>query len=329
MISTKFSSNRWHPRRGTVNTENVYHVPVLTAEAIEALAVKPDGTYLDATAGGGGHLKEILARLDKRGTAIGIDRDPDAIAWIGAHVERGEASLVLEQSIFSRFDGVLSRRNIAAVDGLLLDLGISSHQIDACERGFSYMKPVALDMRMDPASGMSAADFCAITDERELARVLSEYGDITNPLRMARAIKECGRLRPLQLSTDLVSCLKREYGAWLPVKVIAKVFQALRIAVNGELTELAVCLSIALSRVKRGGRIVVISYHSLEDRVVKNFFRDGEKGCVCPPVLKKCVCGRKILLKRINKKVIIPSAAEIAVNPRARSARLRAAEMVA
>jgi 16S rRNA (cytosine1402-N4)-methyltransferase len=296
---------------------------------MEALAVKPDGTYLDATAGGGGHLREILARLDKRGTAIAIDRDPDAIAWIGAHVEHGATALILEQSPFSRFDTVLLHHGIGAVDGMLLDLGVSSHQIDTQERGFSYMKPAYLDMRMDPASGMSAADFCASASEKELARVLADFGEITNPLRMARAIKGCTQRRPLRTSGDLVSCLRNEYGASFPVKVIAKVFQALRIAVNGELAELAASLTAALSKVKHGGRIVVISYHSLEDRIVKNFFRDGEQGCVCPPVLKKCMCGRKILLKRLNKKVIIPSAAEVARNPRARSARLRAAEMVA
>ena len=312
-----------------MNTNDTYHVPVLLTESMEALAVRPDGTYLDATAGGGGHLREILARLDTRGTAIGIDRDPDSIAWINAHIERGAATFILEQCPFSHFDTVLSRHGIGAVDGMLLDLGVSSHQIDTQERGFSYMKPSDLDMRMDPASDMSAADFCAAAGERELAAALADYGEITNPLRMARAIKGCAQRRPLRTSGDLVSCLRNEYGASFPVKVVAKVFQALRIAVNGELSELAACLAAALSNVRQGGRIVVISYHSLEDRIVKNFFRDGEQGCVCPPVLKKCMCGRKILLKRINKKVIVPSAAEVARNPRARSARLRAAEMVA
>ena len=160
------SSRRPRPRRGTLSINDVYHVPVLLAESMEALAVRPDGTYLDATAGGGGHLREILARLDTRGTAIGIDRDPDSIAWINAHMERGAATLILEQCPFSHFDTVLSRHGIGAVDGMLLDLGVSSHQIDTQERGFSYMKPSDLDMRMDPASGMSAADFCAAA-ERE------------------------------------------------------------------------------------------------------------------------------------------------------------------
>jgi 16S rRNA (cytosine1402-N4)-methyltransferase len=300
----------------------------MVREAMEALAVRPGGAYLDATAGGGGHLKEIAARLDNRGTIIGIDRDPDAIAWISAHRERGGATVVLEQCPFSHFDTVLSRHHIGPVDGMLLDLGVSSHQIDTQERGFSYMKTSDLDMRMDPAAGIGAAEFCARSGEDELARVLSAYGDITNPLRMARAIKTCAARRPLRTSADLVACLRNEYGPLFPVKVIAKVFQALRIAVNGELDELAACLSKAIPNVKHGGRIVVISYHSLEDRIVKNFFRDGEQGCICPPVLPRCVCGKRIMLKRVNKKVIVPATAEVEKNPRARSARLRAAQVV-
>jgi 16S rRNA (cytosine1402-N4)-methyltransferase len=311
-----------------LNASGVYHVPVLLAESMEALAVRPGGVYLDATAGGGGHLREIIARLKDSGTAIGIDRDPEAIGWISAQISRGAATVILEQSQFSRFDSVLARHNIGAIDGMLLDLGVSSRQIDAQERGFSYMKQSDLDMRMDPSAGFTAAELCARWSEEELAHVLRTYGEITNPLRMARAIKACGKRRLLRTSIDLVTCLRNEYGPSLPVKVIAKVFQALRIAVNDELAELRACLSLAVSKVKKGGRIVVISYHSLEDRIVKNFFRDGEQGCVCPPVLPRCVCGKKILLKRLNKKVIIPSVAEVESNPRSRSARLRAAEMV-
>lgn len=311
-----------------MNASGIYHVPVLLAESMEALAVRPGGVYLDATAGGGGHLREIIARLEDSGTAIGIDRDPDAIAWISARISRGAATVILEQSPFSRFDSVLERHNIGAIDGMLLDLGVSSRQIDAQERGFSYMKQSDLDMRMDFSAGLTAAELCARWSEEELARVLRTYGEITNSLRMARAIKACGERRPLRTSIDLVTCLRNEYGPSFPVKVIAKVFQALRIAVNDELAELRACLSLAVSKVKKGGRIVVISYHSLEDRIVKNFFRDGEQGCVCPPVLPRCVCGKKILLKRLNKKVVIPSPAEVGSNPRSRSARLRAAEMV-
>jgi 16S rRNA (cytosine1402-N4)-methyltransferase len=307
----------------------VYHVPVLLGECIAALNIRPDGVYLDATAGGGGHLSAIAAHLDNKGIAIGVDRDPDAIAFIRAHLPTTKATIILEQCAFSRFGEVLQRHGIGSLDGLLLDLGVSSRQIDNQERGFSYMKSSGLDMRMDPTSGESAAEFCARCDDDDLAHVLRTNGEITNPFRMARAIKACETGGALHTSSDLVACLRGEYGPSFPVKVIARVFQALRIAVNDELTELSTCLSAALSKVKRGGRIVVVSYHSLEDRIVKNFFRDAEQGCVCPPVLPRCVCGKKILLKRINRKVVIPGETEIRNNSRARSARLRAAEVVA
>ncbi|HUI93640.1 MAG TPA: 16S rRNA (cytosine(1402)-N(4))-methyltransferase RsmH [Chitinivibrionales bacterium] len=312
-----------------LDANEVYHVPVLLKESVEALAVKPEGTYLDATVGGGGHFREILSRLDKRGTAIGIDRDPDAIEWCRAATGGNAATVILEQCAFSRFGTVLDKHDIGALDGLLLDLGVSSRQIDAANRGFSYMKDAALDMRMDPSADMTAARYCAQASEHELANALATYGEITNPTRMAAAIKKCQATRPLRTSADLVGCLKREYGPALAVKVIAKVFQALRIAVNGELSELAACLDAALSYVKKGGRIVVISYHSLEDRIVKNFFRDNEQACTCPSVFERCRCGKKIMVKRLNKKVIRPSEDEVRKNPRARSARLRAAEKVA
>ncbi len=324
----RFSSSRLRPVRGTLDASGTYHIPVLVHEVLAGLAVRPGGVYLDATVGGGGHFREIVRALDGKGTAVGIDRDPQAIAWMRAHGMGGGAKIVLEHCLFSRFDTVLSRHGLGPIDGMLLDLGVSSHQIDAQERGFSYMKESDLDMRMDPASGRGAAELCAQSDEGELARILRAYGDITNPLRMARAIKAHEARRSLKTSADLVGCLRGEYGAALPIKVIAKVFQALRIAVNDELTELASCLSKSVTAVRRGGRIAVISYHSLEDRIVKNFFRDGEQGCICPPVLPRCVCGKKIVFKRITRKVVVPSSAEIERNSRARSARLRVAEVV-
>jgi 16S rRNA (cytosine1402-N4)-methyltransferase len=312
-----------------LDTDAVYHVPVLVQEVLDALAIKPDGIYVDATVGGGGHFKEIIARLNKKGTAVGIDRDPEAIEWCRAHTGAGEARVILQQCEFSRFDTVLEQYGMSKIDGLLLDLGVSSRQIDSQKRGFSYMKQTDLDMRMDPTSGISAAQFCSETSEQGLATVLSSYGEITNPLRMARAIKKCQSARTLCTSGDLVQCLRGEYGQGFPIKVLARVFQALRIVVNRELDELSTCLEKALSYVKTGGRIVVISYHSLEDRIVKNFFRDKEQACSCPKVLPRCICGNKALLKRINKKVVVPSAGEIQSNLRARSAKFRAAEKVA
>jgi 16S rRNA (cytosine1402-N4)-methyltransferase len=310
-----------------------YHVPVLLRECMEALAVKPDGVYVDATAGGGGHLRELIARLDINGKAVGIDRDPEAIAWCRTHLTTARQgagpALILEQAPFSRLGDVLGSHGITAIDGLLLDLGISSHQIDDGPRGFSYMKDTPLDMRMDPAHGVSAAQFLSNATEQELKRVLSEYGEIRNPGRMARVFQRRRAAEgPMTTSRDMTACLTDEYGPNLPVKVIAKVFQALRIAVNDELAELSACLRQAISYVKKGGRIVVISYHSLEDRIVKNFFRDNENPCHCPPSMPYCTCGRKIMLKRLNKKGIVPGETEIRANPRSRSARLRCAEKV-
>lgn len=307
---------------------SAYHIPVLLKESMDALALKPDGVYVDATAGGGGHFSEIVSRLDNKGIALGIDRDPDAIAWCQSRIGHPAASVILEQSPFSRLDSVLDAHKISAIDGLLLDLGVSSHQIDDGSRGFSYMQDAALDMRMDPSHGVSAADFLAGTEEGELAGVLSSYGDIHHSLRMARAFKRSMAKKALRTSRDVVQCLKDEYGSALPISVIARVFQAIRIAVNDERSELSACLSRALSYVKKGGRIVVISYHSLEDRIVKTFIRDNEHPCHCPPSIPYCTCGKKILLKRINRKIIVPTDAEVRTNPRARSARMRVAEKV-
>jgi 16S rRNA (cytosine1402-N4)-methyltransferase len=295
---------------------------------MEALTLKPDGVYVDATVGGGGHFREIVSMLDNKGTAIGIDRDPDAIAWCKSHLSHPRAHVILEQSPFANLDKVLSSHGISAIDGLLLDLGVSSHQIDEASRGFSYMQDAALDMRMDPAKGVSAAEFLSASEEEDLARIFSSYGEIRNPLRMAHAFKRYMAKNGMTTSTDVLACLKDEYGPSLPVKVIAKVFQAIRIAVNDELSELSACLQHAISYVKKGGRVAVISYHSLEDRIVKNFVRDNERPCKCPPTIPYCVCGKKILLKRINKKVIVPSESEIRNNSRARSARLRVAEKI-
>jgi 16S rRNA (cytosine1402-N4)-methyltransferase len=295
---------------------------------MDALAIKPHGTYVDATAGGGGHLQELVARLDNRGKAVGIDRDPEAIAWCRARLQNVRPSLILEQAPFSGLGEVLDRSGITAIDGLLLDLGVSSHQIDAGARGFSYMLDAPLDMRMDPTHGVSAAEFLCAADETELERVFSEYGEIRNAGRMARTFRRFMSVQPMATSRDMTKCLIDEYGHGLPIKIIARVFQAVRIAVNDELTELSACLRLAISYVKKGGRIVVISYHSLEDRIVKNFFRDNENPCQCPRSMPYCTCGRKIMLKRMNRKVIVPGDQEIRANPRARSAHLRCAERV-
>ena len=305
-----------------------YHIPVLREEALHALAVKPEGIYVDCTLGGGGHFQAIIDGLGASGMAIGIDRDPDAIAWCDGHLDKKDANVVLKQGRFSVFSDVLDGLHIDAVDGVLLDLGVSSHQIRAEKRGFSYMKDAGLDMRMDPAGATTAADILRESSVPQLAEILSKYGEIRNPVRMAQTIKNYMKRTTLTTSEELKNCLQIEYGGAMKIKVLAKLFQALRIAVNDELSELRSCCEQAVLSLRQGGRLVVISYHSLEDRFVKNFMRDAEKGCICPPRIPVCVCGKGKTLKRIITRAIVPSPEEVRRNPASRSARLRVAEKI-
>ncbi|HEX7510970.1 MAG TPA: 16S rRNA (cytosine(1402)-N(4))-methyltransferase RsmH [Chitinivibrionales bacterium] len=305
-----------------------YHAPVLLEECMQALALKPHGTYLDCTVGGGGHFQAIIDRLDSTGTAVGIDRDPEALAWCDTHLRRQAATVALRQRRFSRFFEVLDELGIDGIDGMLLDLGMSSHQISAGHRGFSYMRDTPLDMRMNPSDSQSASDILAGTPASDLARIFSEYGEVHHPLRMAETIVRYRVRHPLRTSEDLKECLRQEYGPSLNIKMLAKLFQSLRIAVNDELSELRRCLEAGAGLLKQGGRLAVISYHSLEDRIVKNFMRDEERSCSCPPAAPICVCGKKPMLKRITRKVIVPTSVELGANPASRSARLRVAEKI-
>ncbi|MBD3243839.1 MAG: 16S rRNA (cytosine(1402)-N(4))-methyltransferase RsmH [Chitinivibrionales bacterium] len=306
----------------------MYHAAVLLAESIEGLAVRPGGAYLDGTAGGGGHLQAIIDQLGGTGTAIGLDRDPDAIAHLQRHIEPRGAKLILAQSRFSELDRVCAENGVEALDGVLLDLGVSSYQLDTPERGFSYQVEAPLDMRMDPQRGTTAAQLLRESDVVTLERILRDYGEVTNAPRMARTIASCARTGSLETTADLRSCLEAEYGPLKP-KVLSKVFQALRIAVNRELEELETFLAKVAGQIRTGGRLAVIAYHSLEDRLVKNAMRDWEGRCICPPELPVCRCGRRAQFKRITRRAVTPSDAEIRGNRRARSARLRIAERVA
>jgi 16S rRNA (cytosine1402-N4)-methyltransferase len=296
---------------------------------MEGLALRPGGTYLDCTLGGAGHFRGIIEALDQDGTAVGLDRDPEAIAWAEAQLPPSRCRIILEHAHFARFDEVLDRHGIAALDGVLLDLGLSSHQIDAPERGFSYMADAPLDMRMDRSQPTTAADLLRETDESTLARILGDYGEIRNAPRMAHAITSCRREHAIERTEQLKGCLRREYGPNLKIKMLAKLFQALRIAVNDELVELRTFLDRVLDYLRTGGRLVVLSYHSLEDRLVKNFMRRNEQPCVCPISTPVCTCGGVVRLKRITRKALRPSPAETQSNSRARSARLRVAEKTA
>ena len=304
-----------------------YHVPVLLEESLQALQVREQGTYVDVTLGGGGHMQQVLNRLGPHGTAVGMDRDPEAIACASRTLSRGRGRFFAVQSSFSRISGVLEELGLQKVDGILADLGVSSHQIDDPARGFSYSCPDApLDMRMGPDAPGSAAELLAHTTEEALSHVLREYGEIRNPSRMARTLLAQGS--PPNDSASLRCCLEREYGSNLTPKMLSKLYQSLRIAVNGELDELAALLEAAAGVLRTGGRLVVIAYHSLEDRMVKRALRDGEGHCTCHPRSPVCSCGTRAVFKRITRKPVTASPAEVAANPRARSARMRAAEKV-
>jgi 16S rRNA (cytosine1402-N4)-methyltransferase len=303
------------------------HVPVLADEVREALAVQPGETVVDATFGAGGHSELLAADLRGTGKLIAIDRDPSVRAYFdsvrkrtGAQGRflRGEFSDVLEQ---------LAANDVRA-DAILFDLGVSSMQVDRPERGFSYATDAPLDMRMDPSSEPSARELVNEAGERELTRIFKEYGEERYARQIVRAILRRRREHPIERTAELVEIIRAaipapaRFGDGHPAK---RVFQALRIAVNDELGSLEHALPAALQMLRPGGRLAVISFHSLEDRIVKRFLRAEEKGCTCPPDFPICVCGHEPALRALSRRPVKPSPAELAANPRAASARLRAA----
>jgi 16S rRNA (cytosine1402-N4)-methyltransferase len=305
------------------------HVPVLAEEVRQALSVEPGQTVVDATFGSGGHAELLAGDLRGDGKLIAIDRDPSARPYfdrlrrttgpgITGRFLRGEFSVVLEQ---------LSANGVRA-DAVLFDLGVSSMQIDRPERGFSYAADAPLDMRMDPSANTSARELVNEGGERELANIFRDYGEERYAKQIARAIARRRRERPFTRTGELVETIKgaipapARFGDGHPAR---RVFQALRIAVNDELHALQAGLPAALEMLRPGGRLAVISFHSLEDRTVKHFLREQERGCTCPPDFPVCVCGQEPVLRALSRRPIRPSAEEIALNPRAASARLRAA----
>jgi 16S rRNA (cytosine1402-N4)-methyltransferase len=304
------------------------HIPVLADEVRRLLAVEPGDTVVDGTFGAGGHAALLAADLRGKGKLIAIDRDPAARTYFERFRRRTGVSSRFLRGEFATVLGQLANNGMKS-DAILLDLGISSMQVDQPERGFSYAVDAPLDMRMDPTGDTTAADFVNELTERELEVVFRRYGEE----RYARAIaREIGRRRkrePFERTGQLVDAIKAaipapaRFGDGHPAK---RVFQALRIAVNDELGQLDDALPEALEMLRPGGRLAVISFHSLEDRIVKRFFRDQQRGCVCPPDFPVCVCGREPLLRIVTPKAVRPSARETAMNPRAASARLRVAE---
>lgn len=304
------------------------HRSVLLDECIEGLAIKPEGVYVDGTAGGGGHSYHIAERLTT-GRLIAIDRDEAAIAAATARLSPFSERATVYRSNFSEVSHVLDDLGIDTIDGMLLDLGVSSYQLDTAERGFSYQADAPLDMRMDRRNEKTAYTVVNTYSEEALKNILFTYGEEKFSARIARKIVQAREIAPIATTKELSDLIKsampaaaRE-GGHHPAK---RSFQAIRIEVNGELDAIVPALKGAMARLNRGGRLAVITFHSLEDRIVKQAFAEMAEGCTCPKSLPICVCGHKPVAKIITRKPILPSAVELEENPRSRSAKLRVAE---
>ena len=305
------------------------HKPVLLDECLEALAIRPDGVYLDGTLGRAGHSLEILRRLTAGGRLIGLDRDGTALEAARVRLAEYADRVTLIHSNFSRLAEVLDDLHIDAVDGMLFDLGVSSPQLDDAERGFSYMHDAPLDMRMDRTAGLTARDVVNGWSYEELRRILFEYGEERYAPAIARHILERREKAPIETTGQLVEVIR---SAMPPAALREKQhpakrsFQAIRIAVNDELASVDRMVQSAVPRLNRGGRLAVITFHSLEDRIVKTGLAAFSRGCTCPPDFPVCVCGKTPDVRLVSRKPILPSEQEVAENPRARSAKLRVAE---
>jgi len=311
--------------------ESPFHKPVMVREILESLRCRPGGIYVDGTVGGGGHALAILKASSPDGILIGIDRDEDALSESEKVLHAfGERKILLKGN-FAEVDRILSDLRIGTVDGLLLDLGVSSHQLDTAERGFSFSSDAPLDMRMDRRGKVRAADLVNGLAEKALAGILRDYGEETRAARIARAIAARRKTAPIETTSELATLIAKTVGAAGrrgKIHPATRTFQALRIAVNGELENLHGAIVGSVPCLNKGGRFSIISFHSLEDRIVKNAFRSLEKGCICPPDLPLCRCGREPQLKVLTKRPVTPGTGETEDNPRSRSAKLRTAERI-
>ncbi len=308
-----------------------HHIPVLLNECLEGLNIRPDGVYLDGTLGGGGHSARILERLTT-GHLYGIDRDRDAIEAASERIRGLGLSdrFTAVRGNFHDARALLADLGVTRLNGALLDLGVSSHQLDEGERGFSYQGDFPLDMRMDKSQALTARDIVNSYSQNELCRILTLYGEEKWAMQIARVICDRRKLMPVETTAQLVDII----DAAIPKKFrqgdgshpARRTFQALRIAVNDELSPLESCLERLAGLLNPGGRLCVITFHSLEDRIVKNTFRRLANPCVCPPNIPVCVCGKKPVIRLVNRKPITASEEELRTNPRSRSASLRVAE---
>lgn len=305
------------------------HVTVLMKETVEGLNIKPKGIYVDGTLGGGGHSFQVLQRLEEGGKLIGIDQDQDALAAAGKRLGIFEGRFLPVHANFSEIKSVLENLGIEKIDGMMMDLGVSSYQLDEAERGFSYMQDGKLDMRMNQTSDFTAYDVVNGYEERELFKIIKDYGEENWASRIAKFIVEARKEKPIETTYELVDIIK----AAIPAKArqdgphpAKRTFQAIRIEVNDELKIIEKTINDAIDAMNPGGRLCIITFHSLEDRIVKNAYRDLAQGCTCPPELPVCVCNGKPKVKVITRKPMIPTEEEIENNPRARSAKLRICE---
>ncbi|MDF2473724.1 MAG: S-adenosyl-methyltransferase MraW [Anaerocolumna sp.] len=313
----------------TTGNINFSHKSVLLDETIEMLKIKPDGIYVDGTLGGGGHSYEICKRLGESGRLIGIDQDEDAIRAAGERLKEFKDKVTIVRSNYCNIKEVLNNLNISKVDGILLDLGVSSYQLDTPERGFSYRENAPLDMRMDTRNNITAKDIVNNYSEFDLYRIIRDYGEDKFAKNIAKHIVRMRKEKPLEMTDDLTEAIK----AAIPMKVrmntghpAKKTFQAIRIELNKELDVLNQSLDDMINLLAEDGRLCIITFHSLEDRIVKSKFKNNENPCTCPPSFPVCVCGNKSKGTVITKKPMIPSEEEIEENKRAKSSKLRVFE---
>lgn len=306
------------------------HIPVMLEEVLDGLQIKPNGTYVDGTVGGAGHSIEIVKRLDG-GRLIAIDRDEDALLAAGERLAPYKDKVTFVHDDYKNMLADLDNLGIGEVDGILLDLGVSSYQLDNAERGFSYTKDAPLDMRMDRTQYLSAFNVVNEYSVGELTKILWEYGEEKLARRIAENIATAREKGTIATTLDLAKIVEMSYPAktrWKFGNPCKRTFQAIRIEVNGELAKLSEAIQGMARRLKKGGRIAIITFHSLEDRIVKNVFRDLNLECTCPPDFPVCVCGKVKEIELVNKKPITASAEELERNPRAESAKLRIAEKI-
>lgn len=305
------------------------HKSVLLQECIDALNIRPDGIYLDGTLGGAGHSSQIARRLTEGGRLIGVDRDRTALAAAKERLAPYADRVTLVHSNFAEIDAILDSLGIPAVDGMLFDLGVSSPQLDDASRGFSYMADAPLDMRMDKDDALTAGAVVNTWPQGELRRILYDYGEERYAPQIAAAICRAREKAPVETTLELVDIIRSAMPAQAlrekqhPAK---RSFQAIRIAVNDELGAVSRMMQAAVGRLNPGGRLAVITFHSLEDRIIKSEMQQAARGCTCPPEFPVCVCGKKPLVKLVTRKPIVSGPAELEENPRARSAKLRVAE---